>query len=122
VTETARAGALADHVRSTIEVLDLGPEDVALAQLAIRYAETIDRAAAIAAQANRLAKADETVAEEVRKLAARVQAHVAMADIGPKLLAALESLGASPKARAGLGKATRKATGGTLRALRGGTG
>lgn len=118
MSDTSRSGTLADHVRDAIGALELSPEDAALAQLAIRYAETIDRSAAIAAQASRLAK-DPEVAEEVRRLAARVQAHVTMADVGPKLLAALESLGASPKARAGLGKPTSKPRVGTLHALRG---
>ncbi|MGE3414184.1 MAG: hypothetical protein AB7L91_18420 [Dehalococcoidia bacterium] len=97
------AGGLARDVQETVEKLALQPEDVAVAAVAVKYAETIDRAAAIAAQAARIPFSEDT-AEEVKRLAARVSAHSTMADIGPKLLAALDALGATPKARAAAGK------------------
>ncbi|MCF7548911.1 hypothetical protein [Pseudonocardia sp. WMMC193] len=96
-------GGLAAEVRATLEHLDLQPQDQALAAVAVRYGETIDRAAAIAAQAARIPY-DPDTAEEVKKLASRVSGQVTMADLGPKLLAALDALGATPKARAAVGQ------------------
>lgn len=105
-------------VEATLAELSLAPEDAALARLAEGYARTIDQAAAIAAAAQRIPY-DEDTAEQVKKLAARVGAHVTMADLGPKLLAALDALGATPKARAVGGNPAGKkpGTGGVLSPL-----
>lgn len=86
-------------VEATLKSLELAPEDEALARLAVGYARTIDQAAAIASAAQRIPY-DPDTAEQVKKLAARVGAHATMADLGPKLLGALDALGATPKARA----------------------
>lgn len=94
-------------VEAALAELDLAPEDVGVARLAEGYARTIDQAAAIAAAAQRI-PFDPDTADEVKRLAARVSAHATMADLGPKLLAALESLGGSPKARAAAGKSAGK--------------
>lgn len=91
-------------VESTLGTLALEPEDAALARLALGYARTIDQAAAIASAAQRIPY-DPDTAEQVKRLAARVSAHATMADLGPKLLAALDALGATPKARSATGKA-----------------
>jgi hypothetical protein len=64
-------------VADTIDQLTLQPEDHAAAQLATRYAAAID------------------AAEDTR---------AALDHLGPKLLAVLEQLGATPKARATLTK------------------
>jgi len=63
-------------VAETINALQLAPEDAAAVQLARRYAAILDDAFALD--------------DEVRT----------WGDLGPKLLSVLESLGATPKARA----------------------
>lgn len=95
---------LVPAVEETLAHVVLQPEDAALARLALSYARTIDTAAAIAAQADRI-PFDPDTADEVKKLRAKVSAHSTMADLGPKLQAALDALGATPKARASAGKA-----------------
>jgi hypothetical protein len=75
-------------VQHTIANLTLRPEDSAAATLAERYAATID--------AN---------PEQLK-------------DLGPRLLATLEALGATPRARAGAGKAAGGAGGGKLATVR----
>jgi hypothetical protein len=77
VTRALRSAGelLAPAVAETIAALDLSTEDAAAVRLAGRYAATIDTA--------------EDRAEAMEKL-------------GPKLLAVLESLGATPAARAKL--------------------
>lgn len=104
-------------VDETLANLDLSPQDAALAQLARRYAATIDRAEAISAQAAKI-PFDPDSAEAVEQLRKKVSAQVTMADLGPKLLAALDALGATPKARAAAGKPPPAGTGSKLTALR----
>lgn len=94
---------MADSVAETLKNLELQPEDAALAALALKYAETIDRAAAIAAAAAKI-PFDPDTAEQVENLRKRVSAQATMADLGPKLQAALDALGATPKARSAAGK------------------
>ncbi len=117
--ETAAPAALAENVRQSIAALDLRPEDQAVARLAVRYAETIDRAAAIAAQAAKIAF-DPDSADEVARLRAKVSAQATMADLGPKLLAALDALGATPKSRQSAGKTPAAPRASKLAALRSG--
>lgn len=107
-------------VEETLSHVVLQPEDAALARLALSYARTIDTAAAIAAQADRI-PFDPDTADEVARLRAKVSAHTTMADLGPKLQSALDALQATPKARAANGKPTGN-TGGPSRlaSLRGG--
>ena len=95
--------ALAAKVAETLGALTLQPEDSALAAVAMEYARTIDRAAAIAARAAKLPP-DPDIAEELANLRKRVSAQVTMSDLGPKLVAALDALTATPKARAAQGK------------------
>lgn len=98
-------------VEETLRHVVLAPEDAAIARLARGYAWTIDTAAAIAAQADRIAF-DPDTADEVKKLRAKVSAHTTMADLGPKLQACLDALGATPKARAAAGKPAAGPAGG----------
>lgn len=116
--ETAPKGLTAP-VEATVAALRdrLQPEDEALAALAVEYARTIDRAAVIAAAAARL-QPTEDLAEEVKRLAARVSAQATMADLGPKLQAALDALGATPKARSSVGKSLSGPRKSALAALR----
>lgn len=108
-------------VEETLANVEIRPEDAGLARLALQYARTIDQAAAIAAQAAKI-PFDPDTEEELKKLRNRVSAQVTMSDLGPKLLAALDALGATPKARAANAKpgAAPTSAGGRLAALRGG--
>lgn len=87
----------------TLDKLQLQPEDVAIAALATRYAETMDRAAGLADELAALPYDEDTVVM-VSRLKQRVEAHVVMVDLGPKLQAALDALGATPKSRSLAGK------------------
>ena len=116
----AKPGVLAARVRQSVAELVLQPEDVAVAELAVQFADTIDRAAELAAVAAAL-PFDPDTAAQVQRLAKRVEAHVAMSEVGPKLLATLDALGATPKARSASGKPAPAAGGPSkLAALRGG--
>ena len=94
---------MAAKVRETVDKLELQPEDAAVAALAVEYGETIDRAAELADAAGALPYDPDTAAM-VARLKARVEAHAVMAELGPKLLAALDAIQATPKARAAAGK------------------
>lgn len=78
-------------VAETILALGLNPEDAAAAQLARRYAAAIDSAVDPAGTLN---------------------------ELGPKLLAVLEALGATPRARAAVAKGAASTGSGKLSALR----
>lgn len=115
---------LAPAVAETLDKLELGAEDRAVAKVAERYAREIDQADAAAAQAEKVLRAigdDPDLHELVSALKAKLSARVAVSDLGPKLVAALNELGASPKARAAVGKggASRGANG-KLAAIRAG--
>lgn len=96
-------GELENRVREALENLELKPEDAGVQAIALQYARTVDEARELAEAAAQMPY-DPDTAVMVARLRQRVEAHTVMADLGPKLLAALESLGASPKARAVLGK------------------
>lgn len=97
------AGKMAGKVGETLEKLQLQPEDAAVSALAVEYAETIDNAAELAKAAEAVPYDPDTAAM-VARLKTRVDAHVVMSELGPKLLAALTALGATPAARAAAGK------------------
>jgi hypothetical protein len=103
VPDEKTSGPMLAGVRETLDRLDLKPEDAALKVLAAEYAATMDRAAAIAARLAKLPP-DPDFAEELQRLRQRVSAQVTVSDLGPKLLAALDALGATPKARSTAGK------------------
>lgn len=110
---------LAAKVQETLDKLELRPEDTALAALALQYARTLDRCEAIAADARRV-PFDEDTADALDTLKRRVGAVVATSDLGPKILAALDALGATPKARAQAPKVQGKRAASALQAMRGG--
>lgn len=100
---------LATQVRETLAALPLGDEDQAAAALAVEYAKQIDSAEAAAKIADRAIKTlmqddvdDKDHEKYVYALAAKVEAATLLTQLGPKLLAVLESLGATPAARARL--------------------
>lgn len=87
------------------------PRNAGVEQLAIHYAQLVDdaqpaarytkplRQLAIAVSA--AAAEDGKIAEAFDTIRAALAAHSVASDLGPKLLAALDSLGLTPKARAG---------------------
>lgn len=115
----APTGEMAGFVREAVGKLVLQPEDAAVAELAVRYARTIDDAAELADAAARV-EFDPDTAAQVARLKQRVDAHQVMIDVGPKLLAALTALGASPAARAAVGKPAQGGKRSVLAALRDG--
>lgn len=121
VAGTGRIRPVGDLVRpavsETLRNLDENARDAAARVLADRYAAAIDEAAAIAADLADV-DVDEDNAQAVYALRKRVEAHQVLIDLGPKLLAVLESLGATPKGRAALGKTAAPAAGGKLAGLR----
>lgn len=82
--------------------LTLSETDRAAAQLARVYAEAIDDALVVAEEAKLIEPEGENDARVLQGLLRRVEAQAVLGELGPKLLAVLESLGASPKARAAL--------------------
>lgn len=114
---------VAPAVAETLDDLDVGAGDAAAVRLVERYAAALDRAAAAEAHADKVLAAvrgtgDDDVEAAVSALKAKVSAVATLENVGPKLLAALESLGATPKARGELGKGGGARGGGKLEALR----
>lgn len=95
-------GSMASAVAEMLAAVTREPEDAALVRLVERYAKTIDDAAEIADQAALIEPEDENQARRLQALSRRVEHQAVLAELGPKLLAALESLGASPKVRAAM--------------------
>jgi hypothetical protein len=86
VTDLRAADAFLEYaVRDTLNSLELAPEDEAAKQLAIRYARLIDHAI------NDWSKPDSVLWH-----------------LGPELLRCLESLGATPAARASIARGVRQ--------------
>lgn len=91
---------IAPDVAETVRNLpDLTDADAAAVKLAIRYARTIDAAAQLAADLA-VFDVDEDNAKRLYALIKAVDAQTVLDTLGPKLLAVLDSLGATPKARA----------------------
>jgi hypothetical protein len=93
---------MAAAVAEMLQSLTREPEDAALVRLVERYALTIDAAAEIADAAAAIEPNDVDQARMLQALSRRVEHQVVLSELGPKLLAALESLGASPKVRAAM--------------------
>ena len=103
----APVGEILPSVRDTIAQLGSEPKDAALRRLAEHYARSIDEARMIAIDARRLLDASAKGDIEIPKrmlnaLVKHSESDQVLADLGPRLQAALESLGASPKARAAM--------------------
>lgn len=107
-------------VRETLEKVQAAPEDAGVRALALRYGRTIDEARVLAEEAARLPY-DPDTAVQVARLKTRVEAHTVMVDVGPKLLAALEALQATPRARTTAGKPAPAGAASKLAALREGS-
>lgn len=108
---------LAPAVATTITKLELTDVDAAAVRLAERYAATIDDATQIAAELADIDYSEDT-AKRVAALAKRVDAQAVIAELGPKLLACLEQLGATPAARSRLKGGATGATTNRLDAAR----
>lgn len=93
---------LAPAVRTALDALELGNEDAAVRRLAEQYASAIDDAHLIALEAVRLAESTDDREKALSALLKRLDAADKLGELGPKLQLALESLGASPKARAAI--------------------
>jgi hypothetical protein len=93
---------LAPAVTATVKALTVAPEDAAAVRLVERYAATIDRAAQIAADLDEIPPEDYDTPKLLATLQAKVEAQTVLETLGPKLLAALEALGATPAARSKL--------------------
>ena len=92
--------------------------DAAALQLARRYAAAIDDAHQVAAALDAVEPEDDDMRARVAALAARVDAITTLDRLGPKLLAALDALGATPRGRAALKPSAGGAGRGKLAAVR----
>jgi hypothetical protein len=86
----------------TLAAIEEKPEDAALRALVMRYAQTIEDAKGIAdgLAVVEVDPEDRNAGKTLAILAAKVDAHQVMVDLGPKLLQALDALAATPKSRA----------------------
>jgi hypothetical protein len=118
---------LLESVDATVAALPTEGADAAIVHLAQMYAAQIDRAAAMAGSAAKLARevreehGDESALyERVQALAAKVSERDTLDRLGARLHAALVELGASPKARSVKGAPAKPKGASTLSGLRGG--
>lgn len=90
------------EVARTVEALRHEQPYAGAVRLALKYARAIDDAQAIAAAADRIEidpAEDAAAYRELDKLRAKVAALTVLQDLGPRLLAVLVELRATPKAR-----------------------
>lgn len=106
---------LAPAVTAAISALTLTDADTATVKLAQRYADAIDQAAIAQELADRaldrIDAGDLNARLYVQALAAKVEAKELLDKLGPKLLAVLEALGATPAARAAIARKGKPADG-----------
>jgi hypothetical protein len=95
---------LAPAVESTLAALDPADVDAAVVKLTRRYAAAIDDADDLATEAEAVARAldpdDIDGRQQLAVLALKVEGQAVLGAFGPKLLAALKELHATPAARA----------------------
>ncbi|TDP97655.1 terminase small subunit [Labedaea rhizosphaerae] len=80
------------------------PTDAGLVALAKRYAAVIEEAQVWADEAALIEPEDDDQWQRIERLRKRVDAVTVLADLGPKLLAALVELGLTPRVRAAAGR------------------
>lgn len=111
---------LATTVRRALRsVKDPSPQDVAAAELAITYAKAIDAAGVIAVSMPEMLKMldevagiDNEIHDRLTRLlpaAAQVEQAAVLASLGPKLLATMDALLITPKARAAVQRGVKDA-------------
>lgn len=100
----AAEDSMAAAVEASLKALRATAKDKALVRLIERYAQAMDDAAEIAEAASLVEPENVATAHALSALRKRVEHQAVLAELGPKLQAALESLGASPKARAAMQK------------------
>lgn len=97
---------LTPAVAETIKALDTADVDAGAVRLAVRYAHDLDEAAVISASLTKalreLEELSPTLHDKFLTLAVRIEETTVLGNLGPKLLAALEQLAATPAARAKL--------------------
>ena len=91
--------SLALALTKSLREADFRPRDHAAVALAKRYAAIIEAAEMAAAELAAMKPDDESQAEAVARLAARVETVKVLNDLGPKLLAVLAALGMTPASR-----------------------
>lgn len=97
------------------------PEDAAAVKLAKRYARLIDSATELATELDDLATEHPGHEAMVEALLARIHGALTLDRLGPKLLAALDAIGATPKSRgAGRGVSGGAKPSGKLQSIRAG--
>lgn len=112
---------LAPAIVATLAELNLGPVDSAAVRLAERLALQLDDAMWLEVAADKILKAvlaagvlaDEEL-DALDALRRKLSARGALSDLGPKLLAVLDDLGATPMSRAKLAKMLPPGKPGTL--------
>lgn len=94
---------IAPAVEATVGALTLTDADAALVKLTRRYAAALDHAAVLAAEAEAVGEQldpnDVTGRQRLAALAAKVDNQAVLGALGPRLLAALTALQATPAAR-----------------------
>ena len=95
-----RSPSLSRSVASALGDAQFLTRDGAAVALVKRYAALIEDAEAVALELDGLKAEDEPAAATLGRLRAKVEAQAVASDLGPKLLAALTSLGMTPQARA----------------------
>lgn len=103
--------SMRDEVAATLAALPLVESDRAARELALTYAQQLDTVGAVRAQADKAVReamksGDELLAEMVTALRAKLSERDTVDRIGKNLLALLDALGGTPKARAELDKKT----------------
>lgn len=107
-------GPIAEALESALTALqDLPAQDAALRALARRYACDIDEAPCVALDGQRVVEdlmrhrdgaVDPALLDRLRRVLTRIEQTTVLAALGPKLNAALNDLGMTPKARQAVGK------------------
>lgn len=105
---------LLPEVEAALAAAALGPRDGAAAALCRRYAQLIDHAASLAAEAEVIWEGldpdDITARKHLAKLELAVSSQNVASDLGPKLLAGLTALGCTLAGRGAQGKEAARAT------------
>lgn len=99
--------------RALASIEDPSPKDQAAGALAVTYAKAIDEANVVAASLTKVlrevAELDQDTYDRLLPLAVRIERTHVLATLGPKLLATMDALLITPKARSALQKGVKDA-------------